>query len=48
MFYILKKASKAKADDDEYLTEDRPIQKAKPLIAKPKPTKTDDNPFANF
>ncbi len=48
LFYILKKASKAKADNDEYITEDRPKPKAKPPSAKPKPTKTDDNPFENF
>ena len=48
LFYILKKASKAKADDDDDFEDDRPKRRAKPSSAKPKPTKTDDNPFANF
>ena len=47
LFYILKKASKAKDDDDD-IEDDRPIRRAKPSSAKPKPTKTDDNPFENF
>ncbi len=48
LFYILKQASKAKADDDDDFEDDRPKRRAKPSSAKPKPTKTDDNPFANF